>query len=578
MKCSMMSLQEFLGTVTHTMTGMSLKHDLHMIVCKKELFDRWMNILDLYVRGDIANKQGIMKSQAVGGSANENMDNDAKGKRSGKEKASQISERMFRSCQGLKDQDTFKLQELILTGSILLKKSKGLQMIDMEEMAIRMKLDRIMQASIVNFMANLSGAKGLSYEEVAQKYNISKPLYDSMYRRCTTFLKDSANMAKKRNQELPDVVQTELRVLHAQHSGKNQQVMENPWNILNAGILMSTFTEVITACGQQNDIGLVILDTTSQGSLYAWDTDAFTKLLSCIARITSNDSYVLIAFVPFGNCFQQLESTLLAIQGSVHIEYGGYTVGNVSKKKYTTSHDLCILMAFISKEEGRSDWRDLIISPTIPSLIYDGGEMHLNEVELPEEGSSRKTTMDFFKKPITFESCNLHGGGISKYHKDPNYYKMLISSFCSPGKVVLDAYSGGYAMREALQIGRRAIVLVQNVLEKSLMEAYVSKMVDELPSVREFYDTTKGDKPEEEATSPSTLIISNEPPKDFLMDVMKLSSDLNVASMQENIDLSIDDIDINQEIQGHQSLDNDEKKNEEDDLQKEPPTDPSQES
>ena len=56
---------------------------------------------------------------------------------------------------------------MILTGTILLKKAKDIKIMDMEDVATRMKHDRILQDAIVQFMANLLGIKRLSYTNVS---------------------------------------------------------------------------------------------------------------------------------------------------------------------------------------------------------------------------------------------------------------------------------------------------------------------------------------------------------------------------------------------------------------------------
>ena len=44
---------------------MSLKHDIHMIACPKEIFERWMKVMDLYMQGSLVNKYGVIKQKDV---------------------------------------------------------------------------------------------------------------------------------------------------------------------------------------------------------------------------------------------------------------------------------------------------------------------------------------------------------------------------------------------------------------------------------------------------------------------------------------------------------------------------------
>ena len=73
---------------------------------------------------------------------------------------------------------------------------------------------------------------------------------------------------------------------------------------------MSCFTDVIATCGDSNDIGLVLIDTTSQGPEFEWTTYAFKRLLECIASIILGDSYVLVAVLSYGPILSALDTTL----------------------------------------------------------------------------------------------------------------------------------------------------------------------------------------------------------------------------------------------------------------------------
>ena len=98
--------------------------------------------------------------------------------------------------------------------------------------------------------------------------------------------------------------------------------------------------------------------------------------------------------------------------GSVHLEYGSYTKGDACRKKYTSSHDICVLIAFISKTEDKTT-QDGLIGNELPSIVYDEKESD-DEEELEEEPnseamSSSKIKLGLVEKPISYESCALSG-------------------------------------------------------------------------------------------------------------------------------------------------------------------------
>ena len=98
--------------------------------------------------------------------------------------------------------------------------------------------------------------------------------------------------------------------------------------------------------------------------------------------------------------------------------------------------------------------------------------------------SSSKIKLGLFENPISYESCALSGGCTSKCPKDYAFFYKLVSSLCPcHGKCVVDAFTRGFAMREALQSERKAIVFVSKSTEKDLLESYASMMVECLPEV-----------------------------------------------------------------------------------------------
>lgn len=163
--------------------------------------------------------------------------------------------------------------------------------------------------------------------------------------------------------------------------------------------------------------------------------------------------------------------------------------GTHTKKKYATSLDSVIVMAFLSKAKGKKDWNDIIISNTILSLLFDAME---STKENSIEGLMRNRTLERFKMSFTFENYKMRGGSLSKLEKDPSYFRILVMFFCPSDNCVFYAHTGGYAMRESLQQGRRSIVITRNSMERTLIEAYACKMVQGFPNVKIFYDMMLG--------------------------------------------------------------------------------------
>ena len=81
---------------------------------------------------------------------------------------------------------------------------------------------------------------------------------------------------------------------------------------------------------------------------------------------------------------------------------------------------------------------------------------------------------------------------VVKYSKDRAFFYKLVSSLCPHGKCVVDAFTGGFTMREALRSERKAIMFASKSIEKDLLESYASMMVECLPEVNAFYKSLGG--------------------------------------------------------------------------------------
>ncbi|KAJ7535617.1 hypothetical protein O6H91_12G040600 [Diphasiastrum complanatum] len=185
-----------------------------------------------------------------------------------------------------------------------------------------------------------------------------------------------------------------------------------------------------------------------------------------------------------------------------------------------------------------------MISKTEEKTIWEDDDESEEEKKSPSESMiSSKIKFGLFEKPITYESCALSGGCTSKYPKDCTFFSMLVSSFFQHGKLVVDAFTGGFAMREALRSERKTIVFVNNSFEKDLLESYASMMVESLPEVNAFYKSL-GEKMGSASQSGSQLPSSCQAqplPADFLRDIVETSKDIDLFNMQEGY-VGLDDV------------------------------------
>lgn len=99
-----------------TLEAVNARSDLHMLLSSEFIFNRWLDIMEKYIIGEIANNRGEH--------SNKNSNEFAKGKKMQVDGTTQLSPSMFRCVQGLLDDEVLKIQEMIFRGTILLKKAK----------------------------------------------------------------------------------------------------------------------------------------------------------------------------------------------------------------------------------------------------------------------------------------------------------------------------------------------------------------------------------------------------------------------------------------------------------------------
>ena len=147
--------------------------------------------MEKYIIGEIANNKGEHSTM--------NSNELAKGKKMQVDGTTQLSPSIFRCIQGLLDDEVLKIQEMIFRGTILLKKAKSItEYKDMEDIATSFKYNRALKNGIVEYLKSISGEEKLDYDEVAKKYNITKEIYDKMYKWSKDWMKEAINKAKKK--------------------------------------------------------------------------------------------------------------------------------------------------------------------------------------------------------------------------------------------------------------------------------------------------------------------------------------------------------------------------------------------
>ena len=104
---------------------------------------------------------------------------------------------MFRCIFGLESKEVLILQEAIMNKDILLKKGKQTKdMVDMEEFAWGLKVDRILKASIIEYFTELTSER-LTWDQICDKYKLGDYEYSQLKSYTQLFVRDHLNPSKK---------------------------------------------------------------------------------------------------------------------------------------------------------------------------------------------------------------------------------------------------------------------------------------------------------------------------------------------------------------------------------------------
>ena len=222
-------------TTEYTLHKGFVKNDLHLLLCEDTIWKNWVSIMDLYVRGGLPNTKGVTSAPTEA----EQKSIVPKLKHGKIQQAAgtvELGPTLFRCIEGLELFEVLNLQQHILDKSILLKKGKHTKdMIDMEEYAWNLKVERVLQTAIIDFFKNLTTEEWLNWDIVCEKYKLGEFEYNQLKSYTGTFVKDSLNRTKK-TPSLPHSAITLLHHLYRASMGEGTMENSIPWNIKGVGL------------------------------------------------------------------------------------------------------------------------------------------------------------------------------------------------------------------------------------------------------------------------------------------------------------------------------------------------------
>ena len=411
---------------------------MHLLLCEDTIWSNWVFIMDTYARGGLPNTKGVTLAPTIA----EQKSTVPKFKRGKIQQAAgtvPLGPTLFRCIAGLESTEVLALQAAIIDKTIILKKSKQVKdMVDMEEFAWSLKVDRILQAAILDFYNDLT-KEIHTWDQLCEKYKLGSYEYNQLKSYTEIFVKDCLNRTKKRP-SLPSTAVTLLHHLYRASMDTGTSENSIPWTIKGVGL----DTQKLEAFCQQFNVPFQLAIMDARGFCKDLSVDTFSSITKGLNAMNSRLEYIFICFIDFIKIGCLVEG-VRSQSGKVLYEVGTITKDN--EQSLTTGvAAYASVVLFVSKGNN------------FESIDKAPGE----KVFMSASVSARGDTIDI------------------------DFLVHLIEGFSPEQNYVLDLFSGGIVLQQSLMSKRRCIALCKDDLEAMTLEAKCSQILHDNPQIQEW--------------------------------------------------------------------------------------------
>lgn len=427
------------------------KLDSHLILCDDDIFKDWQLIMNRYAKGSLPNTKGEVTNFNYGLAKKTTLKGGQLQQAPG---TVTLGPTIFRCIAGLLPDEVRILQKDILKGRIVLKKGKkAVDLVDMEEMTKKMKVNRVLKEEVVAYFSSFTLQK-LDWTNVCNTYHIGDEEYGKLYSWAQDWAKDKLNKTKV-TPSLPKSITSFLHYLYQKSNGQRRMGHELPWKIH-----LVEKNKVYGFCSELEQVpfSLAILDATLEnkdGSLFL--EESFEDVVKGLDALNSDPEYILLSFVDFihiGNLVQAVAK----VATKYHHEIG--TIDLQNKKSWMGGcASLAVVVIYISK----MDHFDTL------------SNLHERKVFISWSASSSNLECTEKKK-------SLHNSVI-----DRGFLSSLIQGLCPEHRFVIDVFSGGNVLIESLISHRKCLALTTNPNEVEFLDSTCSRLVEEDKSVSQWF-------------------------------------------------------------------------------------------
>ncbi|CAM6112100.1 unnamed protein product [Calypogeia fissa] len=402
---------------------------------------------------------------------------------------------MFRVFEGLKEEDIISILERVERGEVLLKKSDDeLMLSGMGDVAQESKYLATLKEDIKNYYVLTFPD---SFDPKTEWINIFKTLLFSddelttIQKMCDKKYLVSL-ICSNEKPIMPQPVKNHIRNFYFKICGGDPTAMHRLFQIIYSDSLLGNCEPSLDTL-ESRVCTLAIVDMT-RPNMNNWTQVEISNFLKNIVNIPSNETIVIAMFVPprplvFAHILESVKE--LPNPYSSYLEYGSYLRDN---QKIRTSEfvqgEMDILLFVGITQVTTADWRNYFEG--FPGH-YLHGEADYNEVHSwskPDttgldkgmaKATLRQNQQDRFVRRVAFDPRI--GKMLNSFSKPSRIIRDIISNFSKENEVVLDLFSGGQVLQNAILLQQNYYAFC-NSIEYATLQTYANDLATHAADIR----------------------------------------------------------------------------------------------
>ncbi|KAL3690008.1 hypothetical protein R1sor_016317 [Riccia sorocarpa] len=295
---------------------------------------------------------------------------------------------------------------------------------------------------------------------------------------------------KKTVEVLPSQITTAIHRLYTAKHGIAAPSRQEPLHILH----LPSICQYKLTLDEQLDCKLVFLDVTHP-NLVLWGKPEFCSFMGIVRDLTVSKEFTIVSMMDYGQQLVDFTSAIKEMKDAkVIFEVGCYENERPVRQTNLAKPTWQLVYAFVSL--GPEEYKPKLVE----NFDYRPHSCELRYKTWKEEFTLDKgvgsEAVNFKNKAPRWDFVGIEPAEGSKPYVHPGskrrfFCTRLLNNFSSEGTTVLDFFSGGVFVREALQSSRDVIYFASSQLEAEFMAKFGKLLQTHSNRVRDWFETYK---------------------------------------------------------------------------------------